>query len=74
MKDIDYELEKIDILLDEYSERILDIYYRELPYNFRNELATLIVLFYEDEEFIKFVDAYYELYDCKRDFLKQRKG
>lgn len=66
---LQYEIEMIDNTLEDYGRYIIECFDKELPKRNRNEITALCYLIVENDEFLRWVDAYWELNEAKLDLL-----
>lgn len=62
-----YELEMIQKTLDEYSDLIIAIFDKENQKRDYEEMTALCYLVNENDAFLQYCGAYYELYEAKEE-------
>lgn len=67
---IEEEIREIELTLNDYSDFIIELFDRELPKR-DNEIVALVYLICENDDFIHWIDAYYELHGALLDLLEE---
>lgn len=58
---IENEIREIELTLNDYSEYIIAHFDKEIPKR-ESEIVALVYLICENDDFIRWIDAYYELH------------
>lgn len=66
-----YELDMIQKTLEEYKDYIIELYDKELPKRDYEEITALCYLVNENDDFIQWIGAYYELYESIEDIKEE---